>query len=96
MTIPIFRGYKIYLSSCQIGMGGGTAVLFWRSFDLNIRTTFLNSEGKLVVLDVNSSDRVALRLPLGCLCSDRTTRIFQTSGGFPRNVSIFSVSGQLK
>lgn len=54
-------GYKIYSFTCQEGMSGRSAVLFWRGLGLKIRTVLLNLEFKLVILNVNSSNRAAFR-----------------------------------
>ena len=59
---PTFDDYEIFASLSRPGMGGGVAVLFRRGLGLQVRTIFLDPEGKSVVLDVSNGEGDAFRL----------------------------------
>lgn len=68
----------------NLSVGGGIAILYRKGLDLQIRLMFLDPEGKLVVLDMKSSNVEGLQTS-GYLHTEkfRTAEILQAFGGFP-------------
>lgn len=63
--ITFFGGYETFLFLFRPGKGGGTLKLFRKDLGLKIKAVFLDLEGNLVDLGVNSSDGGAAYSPTG-------------------------------